>query len=108
MMNVEGLEKRITEEKAALVKLEEAYEEEEDETKIFKLESKLKRKDEAINKLIDRQQDLLDKEDEDKDENAEEDEDVCPLCGGNLNQVGEENGAAIFECVECHELFLDE
>lgn len=116
MMNVEEIEVKIKEEKAALVKLEEVYEKEEDGDKINKLQYSISRKEENIDKLIERQQSLLDREKEDeeketpKDKDAEEeDEDVCPSCGADLNQIGEdENGVAIFECPICHELFLDE
>lgn len=116
MMNVKELEVKIVEEKANLVKLEEAYEKDGlDETKLSKLEFSMSRKEEQIDKLIDRQQKLLDREAEDeekekpKDKNVEEeDEDVCPSCGGDLLEVGEENGIAIFECVKCKELYLDQ
>lgn len=114
MMNVDELEAKIKEEKAALVKLEQAYEKEEDESKITKLEFSMMRKEENIDKLIDRQQKLLEKEegdaqkDDPKDKNAEEEDlDVCESCGGNLVQVGEDNGVAIFECENCKELYLD-
>lgn len=114
MMNVEELEVKIKDEKANLVKLEAAYEKEEDEKKTSKLEYSISRKEDAIDALIDRQQHLIERETEDeekqnpKDKDAEEeDEDVCPECGGDLQEVGEENGVAVFECVRCHELFLD-
>ena len=116
MMNVEELEVKIKQNKAKLGKLEEAYEKEEDETKINKLQYSMSRVEENIETLIDRQQKLLEREAEDeekgepKDKNAEEDDiDVCESCGGDLNQVGEDpNGTAIFECVNCKELYLDE
>ena len=115
MMNVEEIEVKIKEEKANLAKLEQNYEKEEDESKITKLEFSMMRKEEAIEKLIDRQQKLLEREERDaekdngKDKNAEEDEDICPECGGNLMQVGEDSDdIAIFECEKCGELFLDE
>ena len=114
-MNVEDLETRIKEEKASLVKLEQVYEKEEDESKISKLEYQISRKEESIDKLIDRQQKLIEREVEDeakedpKDKNAEEeDTDVCPACGGDLIQVGDEKGIPIFECTKCRELYLDE
>lgn len=115
MMNVDEIEVRIKELKAKLAKLEAAYEKEEDEGKINKLQYSISRMEENIESLIDRQQKLFDKEAEDaqkdngKDKNAEEeDEEVCPSCGGDLQEIGEENGVAVFECVKCHELFLDE
>lgn len=115
MMNVEEIEVRIKEKKAKLVKLEEAYEKEEDEGKINKLQYSISRIEENIETLIDRQQKLLEREAEDeakedpKDKDAEEeDTDVCESCGGDLVQVDEdENGTAIFECVKCKELYLD-
>ena len=116
MMNVEELEQKIKEKKAKLVRMEEAYEKEEDEGKINKLEYSISRIEENIETLIDRQQKLLDREAEDeakekpKDKNAEEEDlDVCEACGGDLVQVGEdEKGVAIFECTKCRELYLDE
>lgn len=115
MMNVDEIEVVIKEKKAKLAKLEEAYEKEEDEGKINKLEYSMSRIEENIESLVDRQQNLLDREVKDaekenpKDKNAEEeDEDVCKTCGGDLQQIDEENGVAIFECIKCHELFLDE
>lgn len=115
MMNVNELEEKIKEEKAKLVKLYEKYEKEEDEKKAQKLEFQVSRQDEIIDKLIERQQKLLEREAEDeakekpKDKDAEEeDDDVCEACGGDLMQVGEdENGVAIFECEKCKELYLD-
>lgn len=114
MMNVNELEAKIKEEKVNLGKLEQDYEKEEEEAKSSKLEFLLVRKEEVINKLIDRQQKLIEREAEEaekdngKDKNAEEeDEDLCPECGGDLLEVGEDNGVVVFECVNCHELFLD-
>ena len=119
-MNVKELEAKISEEKINLVKLEAAYEKEEDEAKLAKLEYRIARKDEAIVKLIDRQQVLLDRESADeaedeakedpKDKDAEEeDDDVCESCGGDLQQVDvDDEGVVIFECVRCKELYLDE
>ena len=114
MMDANELEVKIKEEKAKLVLLNEKIEKAE-VGKTDKLEYQISRQDEIIDKLIDRQQKLFDKEAEDeerekpKDKNAEEEDlDVCSECGGNLTQVGDEEGTAIFECDECHELFLDE
>lgn len=113
-MNVKELEDKIVEEKLNLAKLDAAYEKEEDEAKLTKLEFSLVRKEEVINKLIERQQKLLEREERDaekvngKDKDAEEDDDVCPACGGDLMQVSEDpDGVAIFECVRCKELYLD-
>ena len=116
MMNVEELEVEIKKEKDGLVKLEAAYEKEEDEGKSQKLEYKISRKEETIDKLIDRQQALLDREAKDeekekpKDKNVEEeDKDVCEECGSDLQLIGEdENGVEIFECVSCGELYLNQ
>lgn len=115
-MNVKEIENEITEEKKKLGKLEEAYEKEADETKIRKMERKLFNKEDTINKLIERQQTLLDKEDKEavedkadkKDKNAEEeDEDVCSECGGDLVFVEMTDEGGIFECEACHELYID-
>ena len=117
MMNVNELEIEIKKEKDALAKLEGLYEAEQDGNKQQKLEYKISRKEESIDKLTDRQQALLDKEAKDeekedpKDKNAEEDEDmdVCAECGSDLQLVGaDENGVDIYECEKCHELYLDE
>ena len=113
MMNVDELEQKIKEEKDALVKLEVLYEAEADEGKSQKLEYKISRKEEGIDKLEERQQVLLDREakEDTKDKNAEEeDTDVCPECGGNLVYVGKDNEGItdVFECEQCKELFLDE
>ena len=110
MGKIEELEEKIAEAKAKLVKLEEAYEKEEDDSKIMKLEYAIGRKDEQISKLIDRQQNLLDREVEDEDKIVEEeDEGVCPECGGGLILVGkDDSGIDVYECELCHELFLDE
>lgn len=116
MMNVEEIEGVLKQEKQKLVKLEEAYEKEEDENKISKLEYSISRKEENLDKLIERQQKLLDKETEDgkkedpKDKNAEEEDlDVCESCGGNLVMVGvDDNNIPVFECENCKELYLDE
>ena len=119
-MNVEELEVKIKEEKAKLVVLEEAYEKEENETKQTKLEFKISRKEEAINRLIDRQVALLDKENKEgeedksnkKDKNAEEEEDndVCSVCGGDLVYVGKDNEGEvdIYECEQCGELYTED
>ena len=115
MMNVEELEKKISEEKAKLVKLEEAYEKEEDQNKVSKLEYSISRKEENIDKLIERQEVLLDRENKDeekekpKDKDAEEeDEDVCPECGGDLQLIGtDEEGIDVYACEHCKELYLD-
>ena len=115
MMNVEEIELEIKKEKDGLVKLEAAYEEEKDEGKSQKLEYKISRKEEMIDKLIDRQQALLDRETKDeekkdpKDKNKEEeDEDVCSECGGDVILIGkDENGVDVYECEQCKELYLD-
>lgn len=115
-MNVEELEEKIKVEKAKLAVLYESYEKEEDEKKAQKLEFQVSRQDEIIDKLIERQQTLLDKETKDavkedpKDKNAEEEEDldVCENCGGDLVMVGvDDNNVPVYECVKCGELFLD-
>lgn len=116
MMNVDELEAEIKKEKDALVKLEVSYEAEQDEGKSQKLEYKISRKEETIDKLIERQQVLLDREakDEEKDEpkdkdKEEEDKDVCESCGGDLVLIGQdENGVDVYECEKCKELYVDE
>jgi Zn-finger nucleic acid-binding protein len=115
MMNVDELEVEIKKGKEALISLEALYEKEEDEKKVQKLEFKMCAKEEAVNKLIERQQKLLDKEaleaekDAGKDKNEEEEDlDVCPECGADLVLVGkDDNGVDIYECEKCKELYLD-
>lgn len=116
MMNVDELEAEIKKEKDDILKLDAAYEKEEDAAKAQKLEYKISRKEETIDNLYSRQQTLLDREVKDeekekpKDKNAEEeDTDVCESCGGDLVLIGtDENGIDIFECEKCKELYLDE
>ena len=117
-MNVEELEEKIMKEKTNLATLEESYERETDGNKQAKLEFKISRMEEAINRLIDRQDVLLNKEnkegekDNSKDKNADEKEkeDVCPECGGDLVLVGKDDKgeADIYQCEKCGELYLDE
>ena len=118
-MNVDELEDKIKKEKTDLATLEESYERETDENKQTKLEYKISRKEESINRWIDRQNVLLDREsnegskDNGKDKNEEDDkkdEDVCEACGGDLELVGkdEKSGVDIYRCEQCEELFLDE
>lgn len=117
MMDVEELEEAIKAEKKSLSSLETLYEKEEDEKKTVKLEYKISRKEETIDKLIDRQQGLLDSENKEgvedkpnkKDKNAEEkDEDVCDSCGGDLVFVETSDEGDIYECEKCKELYLDQ
>ena len=114
VMNVEELEVEIKKQKAELAVLEKTYNSEEDESKYQKLEYKISRKEETIDKLIDRQDALLDKEvkdetkDNPKDKNAEEeDTDVCESCGGDLIYVETTDEGDIWECEKCHELYLE-
>ena len=115
-MNVEDLEGKIKEEKAKLAILEEAYEKETEEGKYQKIEYKLDRKEEQINKLMDRQQVLIDREQTNTEKNGkdkdaeEEDTDVCPSCGGDLMLVGKDDTGEtdVYECEKCGEMFLDE
>ena len=120
-MNIEEMEVKIKEEKAKLAILEEAYDKETEESKYQKIEFKIARKEEVIDKLIDRQQVLLDKEQaneekgepiKNEEEEEEEDEatDVCPGCGGDLVLVGKDDTGVtdIYECEKCGELYLDE
>lgn len=117
-MNVEELEEKIKKEKVNLATLEETYERETDEGKQAKLEFSISRKEESINRLIDRQDVLLDKETKEnekkngKDKNTEEkeDEDVCGSCGGDLILAGKDDKGEvdIYECEQCGELYLDE
>ena len=119
MMNVDELEEKIKKEKTNLATLEEVYEKETDETKATKLEYRISRKDEEIEKLIERQNSLLDKEakdgendnskDKDKEEEEEEDKYVCEECGGDLVVVSKDDkDMDILECEVCGELYLDE
>lgn len=116
-MNVEELEAKIKVGKEALAKLENLYEAEADEGKQTKLEFQISRKEEAVNRLIDRQDVLLDRENKEamgngKDKNVEEkeDKDVCPECGGDLTYVGndDKDEVDVYRCEQCGELFLDE
>ena len=116
-MDYNEIEVKIKEEKAKLAILEEAYDKETEESKYQKIEFKIARKEEVIDKLIDRQQVLLDKEQtnaekDGKDKAAEEEEDldVCPGCGGDLVLVGKDDTGVtdIYECEKCGELYLDE
>jgi uncharacterized protein with PIN domain len=118
-MNVDELEDKIKKEKTDLATLEESYERETDENKQTKLEYKISRKEESINRLIDRQNVLLDREsnegakDNGKDKDEEEDKkegDVCSECGGDLIFVtkDEKSGKDIYRCEQCEELYIDE
>ena len=106
-MKYEELEAKIKVEKAKLATLEEMYENEPDENKQTKLEYRISRMDEAVNRLIDRQDALVDKENKeeanngkDKDKDDEEDDTVCPTCGSDLY----EDGDFLF-CDKCDEFF---
>ena len=109
-MDVNDLETKISEEKAKLVILEEAYEKEVEESKYRKIEYKIDRKEEVINNLIDRQQILLDREAENAERNAkdanaeEEDAEVCLECGGDLVEIEE----GLYECEKCKELYEED
>lgn len=113
MMNVEELEEEIKKEKVELAVLEKTYNSEEDESKYQKLEYKISRKEESIDRLIDRQNVLLDKETKDeqkeepKDKNVEEDTDVCTECGGDLVFYEKSDEGDIYICEACEEMFLD-
>ena len=115
MTDVEDLEVKIKEAKAKLVSLEDLYEKEENEAKASKLEYRISRQDEVVDKLIDRQDVLLNKEDAEvqnngKDKNEEEeevDDTVCPSCGSDLYE--EEDGVLYCEkCGEYYEVTEDE
>lgn len=106
-MNYEEMEAKIKEEKAKLAILEDAYEKETEEVKYQKIEYTIDRKQEAINRLIDRQDALIDKENKeeanngkDKDKDDEEDETVCPTCGSDLYEDGD-----FLYCEKCNEYF---
>ena len=110
MMNVQELEDKIKEEKAKLALLEDKYASVEDERKASKLEYSISRKDEVIERLIERQQVLLNREGEDeekedpKDKDAEEEDIVCLECGSDLLDLGE----GIYYCENCGEYYEDE
>ena len=107
MTDVEDLEVKIKEAKTKLVSLEDLYEKEENEAKASKLEYRISRQDEVVDKLIDRQDALLNKEDADaqnngKDKNKEEeDETVCPECGSDLYEEDE----GVLYCEKCGEYY---
>ena len=115
-LNVEELEEKIKVEKEALVKLEAKYEAEPDAAINVKTEFKISRKEDTIDRLVDRQNVLLDREAangiEDKDKNAEEKEEgeSCPECGGRLIFIGKDDKGEVdvYQCEQCEELFLDE
>jgi len=110
MANAKELEDKIKEEKAKLGLLEERYAAEEDEHKATKLEYSISRKDEVIDKLINRQQALLDREDKDEekedpnDKDAEEEDIVCPECGSDLYEIEE----GVYLCERCNEYYEEE
>ena len=117
MLNVEEIEVEIKKEKDALVKLEEEFENEEEDAALYKLKYKITQRNKVVDKLTDRQQALLDREAKDaekkdpKDKNKEEeDTDVCPECGGDLILVGKDDSGItdVYECEQCRELYLDE
>lgn len=105
-MDYEELEARIKEEKTRLATLEEMYDHEEDENRASKLEYRISRQDEKLNRLIDRQDAIADKEEEDeqedepKDKNMDDDS-VCPVCGSDLYDEGD----GIFVCEKCNEFY---
>ena len=106
-MNYEELEAKIKIEKTKLATLEEMYENEPDENKQTKLEYRISRQDESLNRLIDRQDSLVDKENKeeanngkDKNKDDEEDDTVCPICGSDLYEDGD-----FLYCEKCDEFF---
>ena len=111
-MDVNELEVEIKNVKAKVAELENRYAAEDNEQKANKLEYAISRQDDVLDKLIDRQQVLLDKEekqainpDNGNDKNAEEeDEDVCPVCGSDLYE--DEEG--ILYCHKCKEWYEKE
>jgi len=110
MMNVDELEAKIKEEKGKLAVLEDRYASEEDERKASKLEYSISRKDEVIERLVGRQQALLDREikdgekDNPKDKDVEEEDIVCLECGSDLLEV--EDG--VYFCEKCQEYYTEE
>ena len=103
MNSYEELEVKIKFEKTKLATLEEMYENEPNENKQTKLEYRISRQDESLNRLIERQDALLDKENkkEAKDEDKEvEDDTVCPICGSDLYEDGD-----FLYCEKCEEYY---
>lgn len=106
-MNFDELESKIKEEKAKLAILEDAYEKEAEEVKYQKIEYSIDRKQEAINRLIDRQDSLVDKENKkeakngkDKEKDDEVDDTICPVCGSDLYEDGD-----LLFCEKCEEWY---
>ena len=84
--------------------LDAVWEKETEEVKLAKLESRLERLESRRERILDRMDKITDAEGEEdkvKDKEDEEDDFVCPDCGGDLEDVG--NG--LYECVSCGEVY---
>ena len=84
--------------------LDAIWEKETEEVKLAKLESRLERFESRRERILDRMDKITDAEtEEDKKEveDKEEDEFVCPDCGGDLEDVGND----LYECVSCGEVY---
>ena len=102
----EELEKEAEEITVNIQKLDNLFEEEEDEVKLAKLESKLDRAEARREKLYERMDGITDKEAKPENEGKEVknetgDTDVCPECGGDLYDEGD----GVLYCEHCKEYF---
>ena len=108
---LDELKADIKETEARLLKLEDAYEGEEDERKAVVLDNRMSRTEAKLSKLIDKADALREKEGnepEEKEEKEEiEDEDiVCGICGSDLYEVEGEEG--VLWCEKCNEYWEEE
>ena len=95
----------IRETEKCLLKLEDAYEIEEDERKTVVLDNRITRTEKKLDKLIDKADALREKEGNKLEEKEEEvDDSVCPVCGSDLLEV--EDG--VYLCEKCQEYYTEE
>jgi len=97
----------IREMEKCLLDLEDAYEGEEDERKAVVLDNKMSRTEKKLDKLIDRADALREKEGnepEEKEEDVEVDDTVCPECGSDLLEVEE----GVYLCENCMDYYTEE
>ena len=102
----EELEREAEEITVNIQKLDNLFEEEEDEVKLAKLESKLDRLEARRDRLYERMDGITDKEAKPESEGKEVktevgDEDVCPECGADLY----DEGGGVLYCEHCKEYF---
>jgi len=103
-MSLEEVLDKIKETEEEVKELETAYEVEEDGHKAELLWRKIEKKGVELDRYITK----ADKLREEKPPEPK-DEDVCPMCGGDLVFVGEdEDEVDVYQCEKCHEMYLDE